>query len=477
MELVVKTALFVVMTIHLMVCPYTKVEESFNLQAIHDVLYHGINISQYDHLEFPGVVPRTFIGPIAIAVASSPFVYLCNVLDFPKIVSQYIVRLTLGAFVLIALLTFGNAVGEKFGTAVETWLYLIMITQFHFMFYMTRPLPNIFALVLVLLALSCWIRGQHIIFLLCSGAAIIIFRAELVLYLGLILLVELHQRRLTVKKLLLFGIPMAVVLVGATVCIDSCFWQRLIWPEAEVLWYNTILNKSSHWGTQPFLWYFYSALPRCLLFSLFLVPVGWMIAPQTRILLAPPLLFVLLYSVLPHKELRFIIYVIPVLNVAAACAINKLMNNRHKSKILSLVALTTVLHLLGNIIATCFFLYISHHNYPGGVAIMNIHNAKLSSQDIRLHIDVASAQTGVSRFTQMYPNWQYSKEEELTPAGEKMMTFTHLLIGNQTVLPLYQHSHKIISTVQSFHNIKLNLKSFPPVQINFEPKIMILEKL
>jgi alpha-1,6-mannosyltransferase len=42
--------------------PYTKVEETFQVNNMYDFNHHHVNVKAYDYHEFPGVVPRTFIN-------------------------------------------------------------------------------------------------------------------------------------------------------------------------------------------------------------------------------------------------------------------------------------------------------------------------------------------------------------------------------------------------------------------------------
>lgn len=133
--------------LHLVVAPYTKVEESFNIQATHDILVYGTplnnihqKLSSYDHVAFPGAVPRTFVGPLFLATFSQPIVAL---LGFGN--AQLLVRGLLGFFNASALIFFRTQLHAACGPAASRWFALFQASQFHIIFYASRTLPNMFA--------------------------------------------------------------------------------------------------------------------------------------------------------------------------------------------------------------------------------------------------------------------------------------------------------------------------------------------
>lgn len=345
-----------------------QVEESFNLQATHDVLVHGRNITAYDHHEFPGVVPRTFLGPAYLALWSSPALALVKHLQLPKIFLQLAVRGVLAALVCSALWRMKARVAQRLGERTALALTLLVCCTPHFLFYASRTLPNVFALYLVLNGYAEWMylpqqqpvwsfvgmlwpQGGQILFswplaraITFFVLAVIWFRCDMLVLLGPVALSWLIMGKANMLQLLVLGGIIGVVALTITVGFDSWMWQRWLWPEGEVLFFNTVLNRSHEYGVSPWHWYFTSALPRSMLAALVLVPLGCVrlaAAPAGRIpggpatsLLAaakrvrldahiceytfPALLFVGLYSFLPHKELRFILPALPLLFVAAA---------------------------------------------------------------------------------------------------------------------------------------------------------------
>ena len=173
------------MFVHLALAPYTKVEESFNIQAMHDLLFHTRSLEAFDHLEFPGVVPRTFLGSVIVAALASPLVLLLRALGAlgpwrrPALVAC---RLVLGLLGVAALSRLGRAVASTFGPGAAACFAILSAAQFHLCFYLSRPLPNTFALVGSTLALSYWLqrkRPHRVVSILAVTTAV--FRCDLLL--------------------------------------------------------------------------------------------------------------------------------------------------------------------------------------------------------------------------------------------------------------------------------------------------------
>ncbi|CAH4031800.1 unnamed protein product [Pieris brassicae] len=470
--------LYIVSSLHVLLCPFTKVEESFNIQSFHDILYNRFNLSEYDHNEFPGVVPRTFLGPLFISALSSPVVGLLHLSGINKFWTQYVVRLTLALAVIAAWSRLRNTLQKLFGNTFAWWFTIITVSQYHFMFYMSRPLPNIMALPLVLLAYDGWLSGKHKQFIISAGAAIIIFRSELAMLFGLLLILDLYFKKLNVVDLLKVAVPAGICLILLTICIDSVFWGRLVWPEAEVFWFNTILNKSSDWGTSPFLWYFYSALPRGLGPSIVLLPIGAYLDRRVVPIIVTSFVYILLFSLLPHKELRFIIYVFPLLNVSSAITCSYIYIRRSKAPVYELLFWILMVIIVCNVIFTSTLVLVAMTNYPGGVAMTRFHKLLKNEPYVHVHISNLAAQTGVTKFTQIHDHWYYSKNESLST--EQLQYYTHLIVEAKSKyspsIKAFTQTHTVLDSVESFSHIAMNYKIIPPIKIKSKAALFILER-
>ncbi|KAA8895589.1 Alg9-like mannosyltransferase family-domain-containing protein [Sphaerosporella brunnea] len=433
--------------LHLYAAPYTKVEESFSLQAVHDILHYGLpthNISgylttHYDHLTFPGAVPRSFIGPLVLSQASTPITTLFGGVTN----AQFLVRATLGLLTAAALSYYIHRVRLAYGSTAARFYTLFQTTQFHLLFYASRTLPNTFALIPVLIAEACFLpaaswpqkkQRNHIklgLYLLTLSA--VIFRGEIAVLLAFQALDILLSRRLSLEGIIISGLAGAVMGLIATLAVDSYFWLSssqspifttpfltkhlgLLWPEFSAFYFNTIQGSASQWGEESWHYYFSSALPKLLLnpISVLTLPVAIVTLPHAaRHLLLPSLSFITTYSaVVKHKEWRFIMYVVPQLTLLSALGATWVWNRRSKHAVYALLSLGILLSIPVSALLSASMTLVSSFNYPGGQAVQRLHH--LNPQGT-VHMDVLTCMTGATRFLQgdaQGVRWDKTEDEE-----------------------------------------------------------------
>lgn len=252
-------------------------------------------------------------------------------------------------------------------------------------------------------------RRRHrvgVFFLVFAG---VVFRSELAILLAtqLLYLLATTSTPLTIRSLIPLGIGVASLALILSVPLDSLLWQRPIWPELSGFIYNAIEGKSSDWGTSPFHAYFTNFLVKLLLNpTIFILGIPLAIAfPSSRNaalgLLVPSLAFITIYSVQPHKEARFIIYVVPPLTACASIGASYV--TIHRGIICRILLIIFGVSIPLSFVVSTSMLLISSLNYPGGSALyaLQAHISKTASTSpINVHMDVLSCMTGVTLFQQ-----------------------------------------------------------------------------
>ena len=519
-DLALDALVLAVAAAHVFLAPYTKVEESFNLQATHDVMVHGWDLSAYDHHAFPGVVPRTFIGAIALAALAKPLQFalvFLRVLDGDdargtKMGAQIAARLALALANVAALGRMRRVLRSAFGKGVGVAFALVVASQFHLTFYVSRTLPNTFALALTTLATADWLdafffsekrtkpscfsvdaRDARAVLLL--TASFVIFRCDTALLLAPIGAHMLFTRAFSLAGAVNWGARCVAACLAITIAIDTAMWapppsddarehdallsfarddrgprssqslwpgsEGIMWPEGRVFWFNAYENRSHEWGTSPFSWYFADALPRAIGIWTPFVAFGAATNGKARVIALVALSFVTAYSFLPHKELRFVFPALPLCDacaaVGAAEAYRRLSELRRRDKKKSRKSRKSRRDAFANatrlfwppppapLLGVALLLAVATHvlfasaayrNYPGGEAFAAMHAAERSREKpTRVHVDVAAAQTGASRFGESaFPDaFVYSKREGIPRDAFQGLGFDVLITGEPFV--------------------------------------------
>jgi len=468
LELLWDVLVLAVVVVHVVLAPYTKVEESFNMQATHDVLIHGTDFGSYDHHQFPGAVPRTFLGAFATAAAAAPAAVGARWLGASPITSLYAVRFALGVGSVAAHARLRFAVATEWGKVAARSFATITALQFHLPFYMSRTLPNTFALIWVNLAHAEALAGSGYRCLAILAAAAAVHRCDLLVLIAPMGLMLLAQRRVTFLRAAVVTAAAAALAAATSIAVDSVMWGRRLWPEFEVLWFNTAENKSNEWGTSPPLWYFYSALPRALLGALPLTALGFACERRARPFAAVAFAFVVLYSFLAHKELRFIFPAIPIFNACAAAGVAWCFRTKGALRFFAAVGLAGI--AVGTSLVTCVMSAASAANYPGGVALVGLQEAEPPSPPLSVHIGNLAATSGVSRFLELRGEWRYSKEEKLQPIELWGRGFDRLL-AEWPEVPGYRCQ----AAVHGFERLAIQRAALP-LAIKKRPQVYVLSR-
>lgn len=314
-----------------LISPYTKVEESFNVQALHDIVNVGVDqIEKFDHLQFPGAVKRTCL---AMLFLSLPSVYLsttakkwakcltCISLALNSVIPTSIgslsvdqmstlfnetkIRQLIFARVAFAILTCSSIIYLRrsiqhscsvYSKHIGIWFSFFMYPLPHIVYYSSRFLPNFLSFPFTNIAIALFISGdiaRSIAVLVFTG---VIFRFEVLVFVAILSFISVSGIFRRGKPILSLRAGVVVACVSGILSIflssriDSYFWDvSFTVPEFESFLFNVVDGKSSEWGVESPYAYFFKYIPR-------------MFASQFEIVLILSLVFVFL-SLLNGRKL------------------------------------------------------------------------------------------------------------------------------------------------------------------------------
>ncbi|KAF8083239.1 hypothetical protein N665_0787s0021 [Sinapis alba] len=256
---------------------------------------------------------RSYLHPMLFA-----FLYKLlhlTALDTPYVMSKA-PRLMQSIFSALGDLYLYKLSDALYGENVASWSLFCQLANWFMFFCMNRTFSNCLETVLTIMGLYYWpcIRKDYSVnrrwglFIAALACAIRPTSAIIWLYVGML---ELFLTPNKVKFIVLEVIPVGSLVLGFTCLLDRLMYGSWVIVPLNFLKFNFLSSGGDYYGTHPWHWYFSQGF-LVMLFTFTPLSVAGMIKSKNQKLSALVLWVLTIYSLLGHKEFRFVLPVLPV---------------------------------------------------------------------------------------------------------------------------------------------------------------------
>lgn len=174
--------------------------------------------------------------------------------------------------------------------------------------------------------------------LLFGGIACIIRPTSLIIF-GVLLLSAL-KRGGFIFNLIASGVKVFPCLLLLSFGVDFYYYQEFCLVHWNFFKFNVFQNLSGFYGVHPFHWYLTQGLPVVLFVQIVFVVCGFCCGKKNGVISLITVLYVLIHSLIEHKEFRFLLPIVPLFMCIAGHGLQELSKLfKWKQTILLLITL------------------------------------------------------------------------------------------------------------------------------------------
>ncbi|XP_063977844.1 GPI mannosyltransferase 3 [Diachasmimorpha longicaudata] len=212
----------------------------------------------------------------------------------------------------------------------STWSTFVLTLNWFWYYCATRTLTNTVETALTIIALSSFPwrdskRPETSYFLWIVGITCAIRPTMAITWMPLCVY-HLVTTSKTITQVLLQYLIIGLTTLGYSIAIDTYCYKRLVLTQWEFFKVNVMNNIAGFYGTHSILWYFTSALPVLLgIYVIYFVIATYQVLKHYKvnsrefILLLTIFWTISVYSLLDHKEFRFILPILPMIIFICTC--------------------------------------------------------------------------------------------------------------------------------------------------------------